>query len=89
MLKYAKTENRTNHAFPVIPSTLIIINLNEFSHLQCTRLNLPRILRIVETPIDGFEALPPLELGKTQVIEEQVVMVFVQVEARLKNNQVA
>ena len=43
----------------------------------------PRILGIVEAPIDGFEALSPLELGEPKVVEEQVVMVLVQVEARL------
>ena len=44
----------------------------------------PRILRIVEAPIDGFEALSPLELSEPQVVEEQVVVVLVQVEARLE-----
>ena len=44
----------------------------------------PRILGIVEAPIDGFEALSPLELGEPQVVEEQVVVVLVQVEARLE-----
>ena len=44
---------------------------------------LPRILGIVETPVDGFEALSPLELGEPQVVEEQVMVVLVQVEARL------
>ena len=51
----------------------------------------PRILGIVEAPIDGFEALSPLELGEPQVVEEQVVVVLVQVEARLEKgcNQVS
>ena len=44
----------------------------------------PRILCIVEAPVDGFEALSPLELGEPQVVEEQVVVVLVQVEARLQ-----
>ena len=44
---------------------------------------LPRILSIVKAPVDGFEALSPLELGEPQVVEEQVVVVLVQVEARL------
>ena len=50
-------------------------------------LNVPRILCIVETSIDGLEALSPLEFGETQVVEEQVVMVLVQVEAGLKNHK--
>ena len=43
----------------------------------------PRILGIVEAPVDGFEALSPLELGEPQVVEEQVMVVLVQVETRL------
>ena len=55
--------------------------------IMCNALNIPGILRVVEAPIDRFQALSPLELGETQVIEEQVVVVFVQVEAGLKHFQ--
>ena len=57
------------------------------SKLERKRADVP-VLGIVKTRFDAAMTLSPLELGETQIVEEQVMMVFVQVEVGLKQGQV-
>ena len=58
--------------------------LRDKTLLTNRKMFLLRVLGVFERCLDRLDALPPLELGKPHVVQEQMLMVLVQVESRLE-----